>query len=119
MGRAQPASAEPFLGFVLDQLGGTQPVTARAIFGGYGLFDGATMFGIVYRGALYLKWADAHRSVTRPRPFKPRARQTLWSFGEVHPEVLENRIVLQRRVARAIEAAIAASRNRGQAEAID
>lgn len=119
MGRAQPASAEPFLGFVLDQLGGTQPVTARAMFGGYGLFHGATMFGIVYRGALYLKWADAPRSEARPRPFTPRARQTLWSFGEVQAEVLESRILLQSRVAHAIEAAIAASRNRGQAEAID
>lgn len=120
MERALPERPDLFLRFVLDQLGGTHRPTPRAMFGGHGLFNGPAMFGIVYGGVLYLKRPGDHRSGARPRrPFKPRPGQTLWSFREVPAEVIEDRIVLQRRVAHAIEAAVAATRKRGHPEAID
>lgn len=109
---------QPLVEFVLDQMGGASRPTSRAMFGGFGLFNGPSMFGIIYRGVLYLKQA-AHQSGASTRPFKPRPSQTLWSFREVPAEVIEDRIVLQRRVARAIEAAVAATRKLGHAEAID
>jgi DNA transformation protein and related proteins len=92
--------------------------TSRAMFGGFGLFNGPSMFGIIYGGVLYLKQA-ADQSGAGTRPFKPRPSQTLWSFREVSAEVIEDRIVLQRRVAHAIEAALAATQNRGHTKAID
>src|SRR5438445_11488644 len=92
--------------------------TYRAMFGGYGLFNGPSMFGIIYRGGLYLKQA-AYRSGASARPFKPRPSQTLWSFCEVPAEVIEDRLVLQRRVARAIQAAAAATEDRGHPKAFD
>jgi DNA transformation protein len=119
MDRARPVSVEPYLGFVLDQMGGPSRATSRAMFGGYGIFSGPSMFGIIYDGALYLKQAAHHRSGARARPFKPRPSQTLWSFREVPAEVIEDRILLQRRIAGAIEAASAAARRSGHAEAID
>ncbi|MBI4602298.1 MAG: TfoX/Sxy family protein [Planctomycetes bacterium] len=53
--RLEPRKPDPFLNFVLDQLGSLTGVRARAMFGGHGLYRGDVFFGIVFRGALYLK----------------------------------------------------------------
>lgn len=63
-----------FVDLVLDQLGPLGAVTARAMFGGYGVYCDGLVFALIAGDALYLK-ADAE---TRGRfearglgPFKP------------------------------------------------
>lgn len=82
-----------FNDFVLDQLADLSGVTARAMFGGYGLYHRTTFFGIIHKGRLYFKITEA----TLPRykeqgmkPFRPNAKQTLKSFYEVPIDVLED-----------------------------
>jgi DNA transformation protein len=56
------ARQDSFVEYTLELLEPLGPVRARAMFGGWGLYDGATMFGLIIEGRLYLKVDD----VTRP-----------------------------------------------------
>jgi DNA transformation protein len=42
--------------FVLDQLGGGGTITAKAMFGGVGLYCQGLFFGLIDDDTLYLKW---------------------------------------------------------------
>jgi DNA transformation protein len=84
---------DSFVSFVLDQLSEVPGLGCRAMFGGYGLYCGATFFGIVFDGRLYLK-TD---STTEPeylrrgmKPFRPSDRQVLKTYYEVPADVLED-----------------------------
>jgi DNA transformation protein and related proteins len=82
-----------FKDFVLDQLTDLRGVTARAMFGGYGLYHGATFFGIIHKGRLYFKVTVTTRSSYKAhgmKPFRPNANQTLKSFYEVPVDVIED-----------------------------
>ncbi len=86
-------TGDGFATFVVDQLEDLGPVTARAMFGGHGLYLGDTFFGIVFKDRLFLKVDEA----TQPRyeahgmgPFQPNERQTMRSYYEVPAEVIED-----------------------------
>jgi len=98
--------SDGFKDFVLDQLANQRGVTARAMFGGYGLYHGATFFGIIHKDRLYFKVTPA----TAPRykehgmkPFRPNAKQTLKSFYEVPVDVIEDAEALTNWAAQAVE----------------
>jgi DNA transformation protein and related proteins len=85
--------SDGFKDFVLDQLADLRGITARAMFGGYGLYHRATFFGIIHKDRLYFNVSKA----TVPRyknhgmkPFRPNAKQTLISFYEVPIDVQED-----------------------------
>ena len=46
---------DSFKTFVLDQLQELNEVEARRMFGGHGLFQDETFFGIIHKGRLYFK----------------------------------------------------------------
>ena len=84
---------ESFKDFVLDQLRELDDVEARRMFGGYGLYQDETFFGIVHKGRLYFKTDDSTVSEYRKRkmkPFRPNAKQTLKSYYQVPLEILED-----------------------------
>ena len=69
--------------FVRDQLRELGQTEYRAMFGGYGLYQGRVFFGIIFKGRLYFKTDAASRPayVRRGmRPFRPNARLVL--FGQ-------------------------------------
>jgi len=79
--------------FVLDQLQGMEPITCRAMFGGYGIYHGDVFFAILHTSRLYFKTNDQ----TRPsyeeqgmKPFRPSDQQTLKNYYEVPPDILED-----------------------------
>lgn len=83
---------DSFKDFVLDQLGEMAELTAKSMFGGYGLYHRATFFGIIHKGRLYFKT----NALTQPayasrgmQPFRPNATQTLKQYYEVPVEILE------------------------------
>ena len=81
-----------FKAFVEDQLGGLRGLVCRSMFGGYGLYQGRTFFGIIFRGRLYFKTSEATRGRYEQagmKPFRPSAKQTLKTYYEVPVDVLE------------------------------
>ncbi len=102
---------ESFKEFALEQLRGLGEVDCRSMFGGYGLYHGyrdggGVFFGIISGGRLYFK-TDA---TTRPdyegrgmAPFRPNAKQTLTSYYEVPPEIIEDDRELAAWALRAVE----------------
>ena len=95
---------DSFRDYVLDQLRQVAGVECRAMFGGFGLYEGGWIFGIVYKGRFYLKAGEKSRPAfikAGMKPFRPTAKQTLRTYYEVPPEVLENPAELARWVRRA------------------
>jgi DNA transformation protein len=83
---------DSFKDYVLDQLA-ELGVTARAMFGGHGLYRGAEFFGALHKGRLYFRTDASSRAAYLVRgmgPFRPNARQTLASYYEVPPDILED-----------------------------
>ena len=69
---------ESFKDFVLDQLRELDDVEARRMFGGYGLYQDETFFGIIHKGKLYFKVDESTIGEYRKRkmkPFRPNAKQ--------------------------------------------
>jgi DNA transformation protein len=92
-------AVDSFVAFVIEQLVDLRGLGCRAMFGGHGLYRGATFFGILFDGRLYLKTDES----TSPeyerrgsRPFRPNDEQVLKSYYEVPADVLENRDELLR-----------------------
>jgi len=86
-------SDDSFKDFVLDQLSDLRGVTCRTMFGGYGLYQHDSFFGIIHKGRLYFKTDDASRETYRTRgmkPFRPNAKQTLKTYYEVPAEIIED-----------------------------
>lgn len=84
---------DSFKDFVLDQLGEMPELTGKAMFGGYGLYQRATFFGIIHKGRLYFKTNDVTQALYRARgmhPFRPGAKQTLRQYYEVPVDILED-----------------------------
>jgi DNA transformation protein and related proteins len=102
--------SDGFRSFVLDQLEELGGVTAKAMFGGVGLYHGGAFFGIMARDTLYFK-TDARnrpeydRAAAAPfKPFLDRPRQST-TYYAVPVEVLESAPELAAWARKAIAAA--------------
>jgi DNA transformation protein len=87
---------DSFKDYVLDQLGALG-VTARAMFGGHGLYRGPEFFGILHQGRLYFRTDAITRTDYVARgmsPFQPNPRQTLVTYYEVPADVLDDTEIL-------------------------
>jgi DNA transformation protein and related proteins len=85
---------DTFRDFVLEQLSALGDVRCRAMFGGYGLYHGDRMFGILFQDRLYFKTDDATRSTYEQRgmePLRPNERQVMKAYYEVPADILESR----------------------------
>jgi DNA transformation protein len=85
---------DSFKDFVMDQLQELSDVEARRMFGGYGLYQDETFFGIIHRGRLYFKIDESTVGEYRKRkmkPFRPNAKQTLKSYYQVPVDIIEDR----------------------------
>lgn len=103
--------ADSFREYVLEQLAGVGGLTCRSMFGGYGLYRGTVFFAIISDGRLYFKTdaASLHLYTERGmRPFQPSAKQTLTTYYEVPPEIIEDREQLAEWAA----AAVSSQKNR-------
>lgn len=99
------AKDESFKDFILDQLQGLDKIEARRMFGGFGLYQDETFFGIVHKGKLFFKIDESTVDEYRKRkmkPFRPNARQTLKSYYQVPADVIEDADELCQWAARAI-----------------
>ena len=100
------ARDESFKDYVLDQLRELPGVTARGMFGGFGLYAGTIFFGIVSGGRVYFKTTEATRAAYEERgmqPFRPTETQTLKRYYEVPAEVVEDAELLVEWAERALD----------------
>lgn len=84
---------DSFKDFVLDQLAGLDDTEARRMFGGYGLYQDETFFGILHKSCLYFKIDESTVIAYRKhkmKPFRPNSKQTLKSYYQVPVVVLED-----------------------------
>jgi DNA transformation protein len=107
---------ESFKEFVLDQLGPLPELRAKAMFGGYGLYQADRFFAILMDGRLYCRTDEQTRAAYVERGMGPftyeKARRTMTiNYFEVPPEVLENREQLAAWANHAIHAAAARHRS--------
>ncbi len=84
---------DSFKDFVVDQLQELSDVEARRMFGGYGLYQDETFFGIIHKGRLYFKIDETtvgeyHKR--KMKPFRPNPKQTLKSYYQVPVDVMED-----------------------------
>ena len=94
--------------YLLDKLPTRQRVTARAMFGGHGLYADGRFFAVVYRGRAYFKTDQRSRGayVDRGLPhFRPYPGKHLTAYYEVPRDVLDDREELVRWARAAIRAA--------------
>jgi DNA transformation protein len=72
-------------------------IASRPLFGGHGIYWNDVIFGIHFRGRLYFKVDEESKGeylARRMGPFRPNERQTLKSYYEVPPEILDDREAL-------------------------
>ena len=95
--------------YVLEQLAGLGAVSARAMFGGLGLYHDGLFFGLVDDDTLYLKVDDTTRSDYERagmQPFRPMPNEgPSMSYYEVPGDVLEDAGALRAWAAKAVEVA--------------
>jgi DNA transformation protein len=95
---------------IIDRLSPLGEVTARPLFGGHGLYWRESIFAILYRDRLYLKVDEDSKGDYQARgmgPFRPNERQTLKSYFEVPPDVLDDQEALLSWAREAIRVGIA------------
>ena len=84
---------ESFKDFIVDQLSEMDGVEARRMFGGHGLYQDETFFGIVHKGKLFFKIDESTVGEYRKRKmksFRPNGKQTLKSYYQVPVEIIED-----------------------------
>jgi DNA transformation protein and related proteins len=114
-----PVSVD-FRGFVLEQLAGAGAgVTARAMFGGYGLYsEDKLLFGVLDDDAVFFRVDDDSRPAYESagsRPFAPIPGQNpMRNYWELPADVLEDREALAAWRARALTAAARAAAQKGR-----
>ena len=95
--------------FVLEQLGRVAPVTARAMFGGVGVYSDGLFFALMDDEALYLKVDDTNRGdfeAIGMGPFRPFGDEThVMQYYELPADLLEDAEALRPWVLAAIDVA--------------
>ena len=113
-----------FRDYLIDMLRPLGPVTARAMFGGGGLYLDGVMFAIVSDDVLFLKADDATKGDFRERGMEPityeregRAELVEMSYWEAPAELLDDPDELCRWAERAWQAAKRASAKKNKRSA--
>lgn len=105
------AVSPAFREYVLEQLGRVEPVTARSMFGGAGVYANGLIFGLMTGDTLYLKVDDGNRPAFEAAGMGPFRYQTkdgeaqITSYWELPADLLESPDELRPWVDGALDAA--------------
>ena len=108
------AGSKEFVVHILDRLQPLGAVTARAMFGGHGIYCDGVMFALIAEDVLYFKVDDQNRprfEALGAGPFRPYAdRPMTMSYYEAPAEVFDDDDALTEWARAAFEAALRARR---------
>lgn len=81
--------------YLADMLSPWAKVNARAMFGGFGLYRGDRIFGIVVEDTLYFKVSASNRAVyetagSEPFSYQAKGRRVAMSYWQVPADVLDD-----------------------------
>ncbi|NCF27049.1 MAG: transcriptional regulator [Gammaproteobacteria bacterium] len=104
-----------FVTHVVDMLEPLGPVSARRMFGGYGIYLDGMMFALVADDTLYLKVDDESRSEfaaagLEPFRYSKKGKTYEMSYHAAPEDALENAELLRDWARKAVDAAMRAAR---------
>jgi DNA transformation protein len=103
------AVSDSYKVYVLEQLQVVGTVTAKAMFGGVGLYQHGMFFGLIDDDTVYLKVDDSNRAEFEragSRPFQPYGEGSYsMKYYELPADVLEDRSTLREWVLKAVAVA--------------
>src|SRR5215813_12991149 len=105
--------------FVLEQLGRVNPVTAKRMFGGIGIYSQGLFFALIAEDRLYFKVDDATRPDFERRgmePFRPFGEDSAMGYYEVPADVVEDVAQLESWTRNAIDVAAKAKRHKAKSK---
>jgi DNA transformation protein len=109
------AASESYRTFVLEQLGRVVPVTARAMFGGVGIYADGLFFALIADDRLFFKVDDSTRPAFEAlgmKPFRPFEDENAMGYYEVPADVLEDAIQLASWVSQSVGVAARAKKRK-------
>lgn len=65
------ASNPNFVQYIVDQCSGAGDVTARKMFGDYGIYRNGKLFGLICDNSLYIKQTEAAKAILRTEDLRP------------------------------------------------
>lgn len=104
------ARQDSFVEYTLELLEPLGPVRARAMFGGWGLYQGGLMFGLIIEGRLYLKVDDVTRTAfeavgSEPFVYTGAQKPVTMSYWTPPSDAQDDALALLPWARRAVEAA--------------
>jgi len=111
---------DEFVDYLLEQMQPLGAVSARAMFGGYGIYIDDLMFALVADDVLYLKThadslADFERRGLAPFRYERNGKSYNMSYSEAPTEVLDDADSMQAWANKAIDAALKSRQQSKQA----
>ena len=102
--------ADEFIEHLLDLLHDLGAVSARRMFGGYGIYRGSVMFGLVSNNTLYLKVDAQNRPLFEAEDLEPflyesKTRSIEMSYCRAPEAALESPAIMLEWASHALEAA--------------
>jgi len=113
------AKANEFVTHVLDLLEPLGPVSAKRMFGGYGIYLDRMMFALVASNTLYLKVDDESRGEfdaagLEPFRYSKKGKSYQMSYHAAPEDALEDAELLRDWARKAVDAAMRAARGERQ-----
>jgi DNA transformation protein len=98
----------PFVKSVLKKLKPHGPITARAMFGGYGIYFGDIIFALIADNRLYFRTDDLNRGDYNSEPFvyQGMAKPVVMPYMGLPDKILDNPRELPSWIKKAVDASL-------------
>ncbi len=111
MNPQEKALKKQYLAYILDTLEPHAPVTARAMFGGYGIYLNSLIIGVIVENQIYFKIdnqtrPDYEELHAEPLVFAVKNKTVTMPYMNVPESILENRDELPQWLTKAYQVAV-------------